>query len=61
MVKKKLVEVSKTEGEQYITKIKKIKDLLFLGYNNGNIEIINFNNEKKEPSIYSKIENIISY
>lgn len=57
---KKLVEVSKTEGEQYITKIKKIKDFLFLGYNNGNIEIINFNNEKKEPSIYSKIENIES-
>jgi WD40 repeat protein len=54
---KKLVEISKKEDEQYVTKFKKIKDFLFLGYNNGNIEMIDFNNEKKEPSIYTKIEN----
>ena len=54
---KKLVEISKKEDEQYVTKFKKIKDFLFLGYNNGNIEMIDFNNEKKEPNIYTKIEN----
>ena len=53
---KKLVEISKKEDEQYVTKFKKIKDFLFLGYNNGNIEVIDFNNEKKEPNIYTKIE-----
>ena len=57
---KKLTELSKIEGEKYITKIKKIKDFLFLGYNNGNFEIFNFNNEKKEPTLYSKIDNIES-
>ena len=57
---KKLTELSKVEGEKYVTKIKKIKDFLFLGYNNGSIEIYNLNNEKKEPSLYSKIDNIES-
>ena len=55
---KKLTEISKNESEKYITKFKRIKDFLFLGYNNGNIEIISFNKDKKEPFIYSKIDNI---
>jgi hypothetical protein len=57
---KKLTEISKKGDEQYVTKFKKIKDFLFLGYNNGNIGIIDFNNEKKEPNIYTKIENVES-
>ena len=57
---KKLSEISKKEDEKYVTKFKRIKDFLFFGYNNGNIEIIDFNNDKKEPSIYTKIENIES-
>ena len=55
---KKLTEISKNESEKFITKFKKIGDFLFLGYNNGNLEIMSFNNDKKEPFIYSKIDNI---
>lgn len=54
---KKLTEISKKENEKYITKIKNIKNFLFLGYNNGDVDIINFDNDKKEPSLYSTIEN----
>ena len=57
---KKFEIFSKKENEKYATKIKKIKDFLFLGYNNGSIDIISFNNEKNEPFIYSQIENVES-
>ena len=57
---KKLVIVNKREEEKYITKIKRIKDFLFLGFNNGSIEILSFNKEKKELFNYSNVDNIES-
>ena len=57
---KKLIIVNKREEEKYITKIKRIKDFLFLGFNNGSIEILSFNKEKKELFNYSNVDNIES-
>lgn len=54
---KKLIEIYKKDCENYITKIKQIKNFLFCGFSNGELEIFNFNKEKTDYYIYSKITN----
>ena len=54
---KKLIEIYKKDTGNYITKIKKIKNFLLCGYSNGELDILNFNKEKTDYYIYSKITN----
>ena len=53
---KKLIEMYKKDSEYYITKIKKIKNLLFCGYGDCSLDIFNLNKEKTDFYIYSRIE-----
>ena len=53
---KKLIEIYKKDSEYYITKIKKIKNLLFCGYGDCILDIFNLNKEKTDFYIYSRIE-----
>ena len=53
---KKLIEMYKKDSEYYVTKIKKIKNLLFCGFGDCTFDIFNLNKEKNDFYIYSRIE-----
>ena len=53
---KKLIEIFKKDDEKCITKIKKIKNFLFCGYEDGRVDIFSLNKEKGDFYIYSRIE-----
>ena len=54
---KKIIEIYKKDSDNYITKMKKIKNFLFCGYSDGVLDIFNFNREKNDYHIYSRINN----
>ena len=58
---KKLIEIYKDDKEKYISKIKKMNNFLFCGYENGELDIYNFNKEKTDYYIYTKIKNENNY
>ena len=57
---KKFILQSKKTNSCYVTKMKHKNNLLFFGYNNGKINVINIGDEKKDPSIFANIDNIES-
>ena len=54
---KKLIEIYKDDKDKIISKIKKINHFLFCGYGDGELDIFNFNKEKTDYYLYSKIKN----
>ena len=51
-----MIEIFKKDDEKCITKIKKIKNFLFCGYEDGRVDIFSLNKEKGDFYIYSRIE-----
>ena len=55
---KKFILKSNKTNNCYVTKMKHKNNLLFLGYNNGKINVINIGDPKKDPSLFASIDNI---